>query len=107
MEASVCHFMGGPQFYYPAGKLSPFAHVLFGAGQLSENTRTSLVQFSSTAFADAFGEGLDYRIGSDGDCRPISCRTAFSIAKGRTISASQPAYCCTSRPAVSARIPCT
>jgi hypothetical protein len=53
--ASIHTFLFGPQVSWPA-RVSPFAHVLVGAGHIS------MGPFSDTSFALALGGGIDTRI---------------------------------------------
>jgi peptidoglycan-associated lipoprotein len=62
INAMLYHFLVGPQVSFTVGRVRPFAHGLFGAGHLSEDTRLASSSTSDTAFAYAVGGGLDYRI---------------------------------------------
>jgi hypothetical protein len=64
-----CHFVNidgkrytlmlGPQVSVPVGKVTPFAHALFGGAHMSNNGSLSS---SDTSFATAIGGGLDYKL---------------------------------------------
>lgn len=62
MDTTVYHFLFGPQLSFSVGKVSPFAHALFGAGRLSESTKAVPFSASETSFAYALGGGLDYKL---------------------------------------------
>jgi opacity protein-like surface antigen len=62
INATVYHFLVGPQISFTVGRVRPFAHGLFGAGHLSEDTKLASSSASDTAFAYAAGGGLDYRL---------------------------------------------
>lgn len=53
---SVHNVIFGPRVSVPAGKITPFAHVLFGFGHFSAGSA------SDTSFSDALGGGIDYRL---------------------------------------------
>jgi outer membrane protein with beta-barrel domain len=57
-DASVYTFLFGPRVAVSVGKLTPFAHALFGAGHESLNA----VSASDTSFATALGGGVDYKL---------------------------------------------
>jgi len=57
-DARVYTFLFGPRVSVSVGKLTPFAHALFGAGHESLNA----VSASDTAFATALGGGVDYKL---------------------------------------------
>lgn len=57
-DASVYTVLFGPRVSVPVGKLTPFAHALFGAGHESLNA----VSASDTSFATALGGGVDYKL---------------------------------------------
>jgi hypothetical protein len=50
-------YLFGPRVSVSVGKLTPFAHALFGAGHESLNA----VSASDTSFATALGGGADYK----------------------------------------------
>jgi hypothetical protein len=50
----------GPRVSLPVGRLTPFAHALFGVSHVSETAPGFSDSF--TAFGKAFGGGLDYRL---------------------------------------------
>jgi hypothetical protein len=62
LHARTYHFLFGPRLYASVGRLTPFAHVLFGFGHTSEHTSSRPFSDSSSNFADAFGGGIDYRL---------------------------------------------
>jgi len=54
---------GGPQFsYHRIEKVSPFAHVLFGAFHARANLPTTDVKISDTTWAITLGGGIDVRL---------------------------------------------
>jgi hypothetical protein len=59
-SGNVYTFMFGPQVSVSVGKLTPFAHVLVGAG----HTSASVTGYSNsdTSFATALGGGVDYKL---------------------------------------------
>jgi hypothetical protein len=54
--ASVHNVIFGPRVSVPVGKITPFAHALFGVGHISGGGS------SDTSFSDALGGGIDYRL---------------------------------------------
>jgi opacity protein-like surface antigen len=62
MEATVYHFLAGPQLSFTVGKVRPFAHALFGGAHLSESAKAPPFAASDTGFAYALGGGVDYRL---------------------------------------------
>jgi len=68
-SANVHAFLFGPEARWP-GHVSPFAHVLFGGAHASNNAGTlsnnpaynTVLSASNTAFASAFGGGVDARV---------------------------------------------
>jgi hypothetical protein len=68
-SARVHTFLFGPEARW-RGHVSPFAHVLFGGAHASSNTGTlsnnppynTVLSASNTAFASAFGGGIDARV---------------------------------------------
>ncbi|MBZ5719712.1 MAG: porin family protein [Acidobacteriia bacterium] len=62
VDGSVYNFLFGPQVSVGVGKLTPFAHVLIGAGHVSASSRAASFSTSDTSFADALGGGLDYKL---------------------------------------------
>jgi opacity protein-like surface antigen len=59
-NANVHTFLFGPRVSVPLGKVTPFAHALFGGAHTSANgTGFSL---SDTSFATALGGGADFRL---------------------------------------------
>jgi hypothetical protein len=56
VNSRVYTFLVGPQVSWPRKRISPFAHVLFGAGYFSGGG------FTSRSLAAAYGFGVDARI---------------------------------------------
>ena len=58
--------MLGPQFSWRTPKVSPFAHVLFGAGHISKNQRVFdfTDHVGANSFAWALGGGVDVNLTS-------------------------------------------
>ncbi|MFB3916783.1 MAG: outer membrane beta-barrel protein [Terriglobales bacterium] len=56
VDSNMYNFLFGPQLGYRAGKVRPFAHALFGV------SRIAALGDSETAFAMAFGGGLDVKV---------------------------------------------
>ena len=54
----VMTYMFGPRASFRVGRMRPFAHVLIGAGHLSQPD----VGYAETDFADAIGGGVDFRL---------------------------------------------
>ena len=52
---SVHNVIFGPRVSVPAGRLTPFAHALFGVARIRGVD-------SDTSFSDALGGGVDYRL---------------------------------------------
>ena len=50
----------GPRVSVSVGKVTPFAHALFGVSRISESA--SGFSDSDTSFATALGGGVDYRL---------------------------------------------
>lgn len=70
-KAKFYNFLFGPVFSFHTGRMTPFAHALFGGNHLSIDSSTISVPllgsaaqpgFSETAFAMAFGGGLDVKL---------------------------------------------
>jgi Outer membrane protein beta-barrel domain len=57
-DASLYTVLFGPRVFVPVGKITPFAHALFGAGHESLNA----ISASDTSFATALGGGVDYKL---------------------------------------------
>lgn len=57
---SEYNFLFGPRVSFSVRKFRPFAHVLVGAGHVSESATG--FSNSNTSFADALGGGLDYHL---------------------------------------------
>lgn len=62
MNAHVYNFLVGPEVSFTIGRVRPFAHAMFGAGHVSESTKTRPFSSTDTAFAYAVGGGLDYKL---------------------------------------------
>jgi len=63
INASAYIAGGGPQFsYHRIEKVSPFAHVLFGAFHARVNVPTTPVKISDTTWAIILGGGVDMRL---------------------------------------------
>jgi opacity protein-like surface antigen len=62
MNASLYHFLVGPQVSFSIGRVRPFAHALFGAARLNESVSARSFSASDTAFSYALGGGIDYRL---------------------------------------------
>lgn len=60
VDGNVYTFLFGPQVSVSVGKLTPFAHALFGAGHTSAST--SGYSASDISFATGLGGGVDYKI---------------------------------------------
>ena len=54
-DAKMYSFVFGPRVSVSVGKITPFAHALFGASHISGVS-------SDTSFASAYGGGLDYHL---------------------------------------------
>ena len=67
-------FLFGPEVSFPA-RVSPFAHVLFGAAHESLGIGSGSTYFvdptSQTSFAMAFGAGIDIKVAPFASFRPI------------------------------------
>jgi hypothetical protein len=59
-HADLHNVLFGPRVSVPLGRFTPFAHALFGVSHLSESAPG--FSDSSTAFGEAFGGGIDYRL---------------------------------------------
>jgi hypothetical protein len=74
-DASVQRYdlMIGPRYNWRTENVTPFAHALFGFSHMRANFDNTLVpeRRSTTAFAMAFGGGLDVHAGEHIDLRPI------------------------------------
>jgi hypothetical protein len=55
VSSSVRTFLFGPQVSFPA-RISPFAHVLLGAGHFSQGS------FGDTSLSEGYGAGIDAKI---------------------------------------------
>jgi opacity protein-like surface antigen len=75
-------YMFGPQAAVPIGRITPYAHALFGWG----HTNTHGAGFSATdsAFSTALGGGLDYRL-----IRGIGWRVQGDYLQTRLFSSTQ------------------
>ena len=83
MNATVYHFLLGPEISVSIGKVRPFAHALFGAGHLRESAAGPF-NASDTAFADALGGGIDYRL-----LGPLRWRLQADFLQDRFFSGTQ------------------
>ena len=54
-DAKTYSFVFGPRVSVSVGKVTPFAHALFGAAHITGES-------SDTSFASAYGGGLDYHL---------------------------------------------
>lgn len=59
-DVTVRNVLFGPRVSVSVGKLTPFAHALFGAAHISG--RASGFSTSDTSFGTALGGGIDYRL---------------------------------------------
>jgi hypothetical protein len=59
-STNIHNFLFGPRVSVSVGKIRPFAHVLLGAGHISENGFG--FSGSDTSFAYAVGGGVDYHL---------------------------------------------
>lgn len=59
VNGTLSTYLIGPRLSIPIAKFTPFAHVLFGAGRITDS---GAVSNSSTSFATAIGGGLDYKL---------------------------------------------
>src|SRR4051812_11193261 len=62
LDANMYNFLLGPQVSVSRGRLTPFAHALFGLGYIREHTTARSFSDSITGFAYAMGGGLDYHL---------------------------------------------
>jgi opacity protein-like surface antigen len=64
LGASVHSFLFGPQVYDRAGRVTGFAHALFGGAKAGEGFRLvgGGLQSGKTCFAMAFGGGIDVNV---------------------------------------------
>jgi hypothetical protein len=60
VDSKVYSFLFGPRVSVSVGKLRPFAHALFGASHI--NASASGFADTDTAFASAYGGGIDYHL---------------------------------------------
>ena len=74
-RAGILSYLFGPRINFrPHGRLTPFAHVLFGGGR-------TIVDSPQNAFAMSAGGGLDFKISEHFAVRPIQAeyfRTNFT-----------------------------
>ena len=75
-------YLFGPRLSVPVGNLTPFAEAFVGVAHI--HTGGSLPTPSNTAFASAFGGGLDYRI-----IRPIAVRVEGDYLRTSFFSTTQ------------------
>jgi opacity protein-like surface antigen len=59
VNAKISNYLIGPRVSVSIGRVTPFAHALFGAGHISDSGAASN---SDTSFATAIGGGLDYKL---------------------------------------------
>jgi hypothetical protein len=59
-DAKMYSFVFGPRVSVSVGKITPFAHALFGASHITGSV--SGFSDSDTSFASAYGGGLDYHL---------------------------------------------
>jgi hypothetical protein len=59
VNANFSSIMFGPRVSVPIGRVTPFAHALFGAGHISDSRGATN---SDTAFVTAIGGGLDFKL---------------------------------------------
>jgi opacity protein-like surface antigen len=60
VDSKIYTVLFGPRLSVSVGRLTPFAHALFGAGHISDSA--SGFSDSDTSFATALGGGLDYKL---------------------------------------------
>ena len=60
VDAKMYSFVFGPRVSVSVGKITPFAHALFGASHITGDF--SGFSDSDTSFASAYGGGLDYHL---------------------------------------------
>jgi len=86
-------FLFGPQISFPA-KVSPFAHVLFGAAHESVGNGSTPDYFvdptSQTSFAAAFGAGIDVSVAPFVSFRPI--QIDYLLTRFSSGTQSQPRF---------------
>ncbi len=75
-------YLFGPRLSVPVGNFTPFAEAFVGVAHI--HTGGSLPTPSNTAFASAFGGGLDYRI-----IRPIALRVEGDYLRTQFFSTTQ------------------
>lgn len=68
-------YLFGPQFTFP-GTVSPFVHVLFGAGHVN------IAGDTNTSFATAIGGGVDFHVAPHISVRPIQFDEVFTRFNG-------------------------
>jgi hypothetical protein len=59
-DTKLYSFIFGPRVSVSVGKITPFAHALFGASHITGSV--SGFSTSDTSFASAYGGGLDYHL---------------------------------------------
>lgn len=62
-------YLFGPVFAYRSGKVSPFAHALFG--EISQASSTQVIRMDYTSFMWAIGGGLDVSLRRRLSVRPL------------------------------------
>ena len=77
--------LAGPRFNLRTGRLTPFAHALFGVSYMRARFNDALANCpsSDTAFAMAFGGGLDVRANDRIDVRAIQVDYVPTFFNGR------------------------
>jgi len=84
MTAHMYNILVGPQLSFTLGRVRPFAHALFGAGHLSENTKARPFSASDTGFAYALGGGIDYKLAG-----PLRWRVQGDFLQNQFFGSSQ------------------
>jgi hypothetical protein len=84
LHARTYHLLFGPRVHVSVGRLTPFAHALFGVGHTSEHTSTGRFSDSSSNFADAFGGGIDCRL-----LGPLGWRVQADFLQDRFFSTTE------------------
>jgi opacity protein-like surface antigen len=82
--ARLYNVLFGPRVSVSVGKLTPFAHALFGVAHVSETASAPAFSHSSTSFAYALGGGLDYKL-----VRAIAWRGQADFLQSRFFSVTQ------------------
>jgi hypothetical protein len=82
LHTRTYHFLFGPRVHVSVGRLTPFAHALFGFGHTNEHARP--FSASSSSFADVFGGGIDYRVSG-----PLGWRVQADLLQDRFFSTTE------------------